>query len=494
MVFFGSSKTSSSLRRRRKWPFSPYKGKWQQTFNEQQAMEELKKAAVKEEQNPKTNLLSLLIASFSSYGCDPNPSAYSFIINHLSQRSLLSQLSPVLDRLERIEKFNPPERMFVDLIRSYGNAGMLHDAIELFYRIPRLRCAPTVHSLNTLLAVLCRKEDNFVLVHDVLMRTLEMNVRLEYSTFWILVKALCRFGKVNSATELLNTMALEVHGCTPDSRLYSMILSSLCKHAGSLEVVNFLEEMRKAGFSPNGREYTNVINVLVKEGRAKDAFDVLNRMKVDGIKPDIVSYTSVLDGFFSAGDFQKGEEVFDEMLVMGLVPDAFTYSVYINGLCKKGDFDGALDMTIRMEQVGCKPDVVAYNTIMMALCKVGDVGRARVLMGKMGLKGVEGNLHTYRVLIDGLVCKGAMAAAFEMLVEMLERGFVPRAATLDLMICGLCECRLFSEAVRVLEEMLGRSVAPEARAWESLLSCVEFDSGCSDTLTDLELLTWPLTD
>ncbi|KAL6008442.1 hypothetical protein ACLOJK_033952 [Asimina triloba] len=474
---------ASSLRRCRNWPFpSQFKGKWQETFNEQQAMEALKKAvASREEHTPGTTLLSALITSFSSYGCDPNPSAYAFIISHLFQRSLFSQLPPVLDRLERIEKFDPPERIFIDLIRSYGDAGMLQDAVSLFYRIPRFRCAPSVCSLNALLAVLCKKEDNFVLIHDVLMRSLDMNIRLEYSTFRILIKALCRYGKVNSAIELLRMMDLEVHGCTPDSNLYSVILSSLCKHAGSVEVLSFLEEMRKEGFSPNQREYADVINSLVKGGKAKDALDVLNKMKLDSIKPNTVVYTSVLDGFLSAGDFAKGEELFDEMLITGVVPDIFTYSVYVKGLCKQGDFDGAFDMLVRMEQAGCTPNVITYSTIMGELCKVGNVTRARDLMRMMGLKGFQGNLHIYRFLIDGLVSERENVAAFSLLEEMLRIGFVPRSETLDSMVLGLCEHQLFAEALQVLEEMVKRSSAPNLRAWQSLILAMELDADYVET-------------
>ncbi|RWR79001.1 Pentatricopeptide repeat [Cinnamomum micranthum f. kanehirae] len=480
---------SNFLRRKRKWPQIPYKGRWQQTFNEQQAMETLKKTAILDESdsNPKTHILSTLINSFRLYGCDTNPSAYSFVISNLAQRSLFSQLPTVLDHLENIEKFETPERMFTDLIRSYGEAGMFQDAIDIFFRIPKFRCIPSASSLNSLLLVLCKKRESLVLVYDVLMRSLEMKIRLEDSTFHLLVKALCRYGKMSSAIEILNLM--EDHGCIPDSKMYSMILSSLCKHAGSVEVLHFLEEMLNAGFTPNGSEYVGVVTILVKEGRAKDAFDVLNRMKREGVKPDIVSYTSVLNGFFSVGDFQKGEQVFDEMLVMGLVPDPFTYSVYINGLCKQNNFEGALKMLVSMEEVGCRPDVVTYNVLITAFCKVGDVGKARELVGKMHLQGLQGNLHTYRILIDGLLSAGDVVAAFGVLVEMLNRGFVPRSSTFSSMVCGLCVCCLPHDALQVLEEMVKRSVAPEARAWEALLLSSSFSPSCTETLLDLEGLT-----
>uniref|UniRef100_A0A1D1YD27 Pentatricopeptide repeat-containing protein At2g38420, mitochondrial n=1 Tax=Anthurium amnicola TaxID=1678845 RepID=A0A1D1YD27_9ARAE len=386
----------------RKWRLMPYKGKWQHMFCEQLAMEELKKK-VTEEHNPGADFVELLTSTFGNYGLRLSFSAYSFTIKNLMQRSLFPQLPFILDNLEKVESFETSERIFINLIHCYGDANMLQEAVDIFFRIPKFRCTPSVKSLDSLLFTLCKRKEGLILVPDVLTRIPLMNLRLEGSSFWILIRALCKNGKVLSALELLDMMKLQE--CIPDSRTYSYILSSLCENADSVKVLDFLEEMKNAGFSPSLMDCTSVINVLVKEGKADDAFAILWQMKSDGLCPDVVNYTSVLKGYILSGDFQKAEAMFDEMLVIGLVPDSFAYNTYINGLCKQGHFEQACTMLVFMEKMGCSPGTLTYNIIIGAYCKAGEFGKAKEIMKRMQEKNVAGNSHTYRFM-SGLLNKG----------------------------------------------------------------------------------------
>ncbi|XP_010264482.1 PREDICTED: pentatricopeptide repeat-containing protein At2g38420, mitochondrial [Nelumbo nucifera] len=477
-----SNSCSSLMRRKRRWPRSvAYKGKWQETFSEQQAIEMLKQAAALTPQPQQENvsepyLLSSLINSFSSYCCEPTSFAYSFIIKAMTINSQFDKLPPVLDRLEKVEKFEPPEQIFIDLIRIYGAANMLQDAADIFFRIPNFRCVPSVYSLNALLLVLCKKREGLQMVEQVLLRTQAMNIRLEESSFKILITSLCKINKVGYAIEMLNL--IPQCGYSPNVELYSLILLSMCKCGDftHVEVLDFLEEMRKAGFVPSRVDYANVIRFLVKEDRGMDALNLLNQMKIDGMKPDTICYTMVLDGVVSAEDFQKAEELFDEMLVLGLVPDIYTYNVYINGLCKQNDVKAGFKLLDCMEQLECKPNVVTYNTLLDALCKLGDLTGAEKLVKKMELKGVQGNLHTYRIFIDGFVHKGEVVKAYGLLKEMLDRGFLPSSSTFDEIIYLFCERGLMCEAVKLLEEMVRRAASPGTKVWKALLLGYGFKS------------------
>ncbi|KAJ4966377.1 hypothetical protein NE237_018226 [Protea cynaroides] len=342
---------------------------------------------------------------------------------------------------------------------------MLQDAVDVFLRIPKFRSTPSVHSLNTLLSVLCKKSIGLQMVHQILLKSHAMNIRLEESSFHILITTLSKIKRVGYAIELLNHM--RHYGYNPDLTLYSLILSSMCEHGefSSGDVMDFLGEMQILGFTPNVGDCVNVIKVLVKDGRGLDALDVLNLMKLDGMKPDIVCYTMVLDVIISAGNFQEADNLFDEILVMGLVPDIYTFNVYINGLCKQKNVEYGFKMVGLMEEFGCKPDVVTYNTLIGMLCKIGHVMRAKDLVKEMGLKGVQGNLHTYRILIDGLVSKDEVMEALVLLEEMLSLGFIPRSLTFDEIVCGLCKKGIFFEALKLLEQMASSNITPGTK-WQ----------------------------
>ncbi|KAK1312001.1 Pentatricopeptide repeat-containing protein [Acorus calamus] len=312
--------TTRSLRRRRNhWPLRP--------TNSQLALETLKRSIAGDD-NPKHGFLSVLIDSYKTHHCSPNPIAYSLTIQSLARRSLFRHLEPVLNHLESSERFEIDECAFVELILRYGKAGMHKEAVDVFLRMPRFRCAPTSASLDALLRVLCASAEGLALVGDVLVNASDMRVRLAGSSFGILIGALCHVGKVGAAIELLGQM--EVHDCEPDAGMYSSILHSLCEHS----------DLRAWWGSWS--------KCVARESRRTGG-----------------------NGFASVGDFQKVDEVFDEILVTGLTPNVFTYNAYINGLCKKGDIDGARDMLACMVKAGCEADVVTYNTIVAACGRPG---------------------------------------------------------------------------------------------------------------------------
>lgn len=487
MVIRPFSLTNKFLRKHRKWPISPYKTKWQITFNQNQALQTLKQSAAQTPHQQQNHdkpdyLLSALIHSFASYECDPTPEAYHFVIKTLNKTSQFHHIPPVLDRIEFVEKFEMPEYILAELIRIYGRAGRIEDAIDLFCRIPRFRCVPSVYTLNSLLSVLCRRREGIRLVPQMLMKSQAMRIRLEESSFRILISALCRIRKIGYAIEIQNCMIDD--GYDLDARICSLILSSLCEQKdlalSNFEVLGFLEAMKKLGFSPGMMDYSNAIRFLVKEGRGLDALDVLCQMKMEGIKPDIVCYTMVLHGIIAVGEYGRADELFDELLVLGLVPDVYTYNVYINGLCKQNNVEAGLNMISSMEELGCKPNLITYNLLLKALNMNGELSQAKELMIKMDSKGVGVNSQTYRIMLDGLFHKGDINEAYVLMEEMLDKRLSHKCSTFDEIIYGLCQRGLVCKAGELLKKMVGKNVAPGERAWEALL----FSSGSKFNLAE----------
>ncbi|GKV22089.1 hypothetical protein SLEP1_g31988 [Rubroshorea leprosula] len=469
---FGLKRTPNLfLRKHRKWPLSPYKSKWQKTFDENQAMQSLKQATKQQLQNPDPPLLlSSLTNSFAAYDLEPTPQAYHFVITTLSHSLQFRHIPSVLDRLERVEKFPTPEYVFADLIKTYGAANNVQDAVDLFCRMPKFRCVPSVHSLNALLSVLCRNELGLKLVPEILLQSQAMNIRVEESSFKILVCALCRLNKVAYAIEILNCMIKD--GFAIDDEIFSCILSSVCmqRDLGNLDIMGFWEELRKLGFCPRTGDYVNVMRFLSKGGRVMDAFDVLNQMKSDGVKPDIVCYNIVLGGIIGEGNFEAADDVFDELLVLGLVPDVHTYNAYIDGLCKRNNIEQGIRLITCMEKLGCKLNVITYNVLLEALCNVGDMSKMRELVEEMKVKGIKPNLQTYRVTIDALASKGEIFEACALMEEVLDKFFCGQCFTLDNIISGLCQRGLVGKALELLNKMADKRVSPGAGVWNALLS------------------------
>ncbi|KAJ0681285.1 putative tetratricopeptide-like helical domain superfamily [Helianthus annuus] len=402
-LFRSSSSSSSSsprskyhnyyLRKRRKWPHPIYKARWHEKLSQQNAMQALRTQA---SSSSSVNLLSSLTESFALYNCNPTPNSYHFILKTLIQTSQFHQIHSVLNHLEKNEKFETPESIFIDLIQFYGRKNEFQEAIELFFRIPNFRCDVSVDSLNCLLWVLCRRKEGLQIVPQVLLKSRLINVRLEASSF-------------------------------------------------------------KLGFCFDGTDWGNVIRFLVRRNKGVEALEALNGMKLDGFMPDVISYTMVLDAVISAGEFERADQVFDEMLVSGLVPDIHTYNVYVSGLCKQNKFDDGIKMVSSMEELGCKPNMITYNMLLSAICYRGELGMAHDFFKHVRGKGGVMNSEAYEMIISRMVSVGDVSEALDLLKEMVEKGLVPKPSTLDEIVSGLCQNGLVSKGLSLLTEILGKN-------------------------------------
>ncbi|KAH6757133.1 hypothetical protein C2S53_007971 [Perilla frutescens var. hirtella] len=453
---FSSSSSRISdyyIRKRRKWPIKPHKKQLPEILAFQLAKKSFKLSIKKS----KAQLLPDLIKAYAAYEIDPSPQSYHFLFKILIQTrpsNCHDQILQVLHHIEKVENFETPECIFIDLIEFYGDRKMLDGAVELFSRIPRFRCEPSVGILNALLSVLCRNERGFEIVPAILVKSQEMNIRIEESTFEILIRALCRIGNAGNALDLLNQMVEE--GFDLDQKVCSLMLATMCRqlNCSGGEILGFLNDLKRLGFEPRRVDFFNLIRVLVTKGKGMDALTLLKEMKVNGVRPNVMCYNLVLDVLICNEEFSIADKVFDELLVLGLVPDIYTYNVYINGLCMQGKVEDGVALLHSMEELGCAPDLNTYGLILRALCEAGELGRVRDMVQEVRLKCTRLDQHVYEMLINGFVSNGDGEGACSLIDEMLDENLISHSKILDKIICWLCKTGLHCDAEQLLRERI----------------------------------------
>ncbi|KAJ3684122.1 hypothetical protein LUZ61_013286 [Rhynchospora tenuis] len=250
--------------------------------------------------------------------------------------------------------------------------------------MPELKCTPTAASLNQLLSILCERKERLYMVKDVLLKSQEMRIRVDTSTFWVLIEALCKHRKAKFAIEIVGVMGL--FECDPDPRMYSHVLKSLCDcddpNSWSNKIA-FVGEMRNAGFLLTNLDCYKVIGLLVKEGKIDEAYCFVTEMSIDGTNPDINCYNKLLSGYCEAGRLVMVDKVFDEMLIGGMAPNVHIFEIYIDGLAKKGDVDGVVKMVKCMERAGFNANVKIYNKMIGGFMHSGKSNEVRELMDEI---------------------------------------------------------------------------------------------------------------
>ncbi|XP_073063044.1 pentatricopeptide repeat-containing protein At2g38420, mitochondrial [Primulina eburnea] len=447
-----SSKPSSVhnyyLRKRRKCPLQPFKQQWLQSFSHQLAMRSFKESI----KNGETRILFSLLQSFSTYQIEPSPKAYRFLFKFLTQKHRLfgHQIPQILDHIEKVASFETPECVIIDLIEFYGENNMLTEAVELFFRIPKFRCEPSVEALNALLSVICREKRGLEIVPQILLKTQAMNIRIEESSYRILIRALCKIGRVSQALELSKYMV--EYGYIADKKICSLMLATMCKQMDNdiCDVLGFLEDLKMLGFELRTVDFSNLIRVLVRRGKGIDALGVLKQMKTNRIRPDIMCYNLILYGLIVERDFLRADKVFDELLLKGLIPDIHTYNLFISCLCLQNKIEDGIKMLGSMGELGCAPNLSTYTTVLKALCETGELDRVREMMKGMRKKGVNLDSESYEIMIHGLIRNGDINEACCLLDEMLDDNYVLPPASLDRIICRLIKMGLFFDATELL--------------------------------------------
>ncbi|KAL9152827.1 hypothetical protein ABFS82_10G007800 [Erythranthe guttata] len=442
-----SSRKSSSLhnyyiRKRRKWPIQPFTTHRCESFAVKLAKQLFKQSIRKS----KINLLSDLIKSCVAYEIEPTPQSYHLLFKILIQQkpsNCREQIRQILDHIEKVETFQTPERVFIDLINFYGDNSMFDDAVDLFFRTPSYRCDSSVEILNALLSILCRGKRGVDMVPQILMKTQAMNIRIEESSFRILIRTLCKIGSVSNALELLTHMVDE--GFDLDQKNCSLMLATMCwqLNCDSGKIMASFEDLKMLGFAPRKNDFCNLIRFLIAKGKGKEAFGLLKQMKTSRLKPDIMCYNLVLDGLVENGEFTSADKVFDELLVLGLAPDIYTYNVYIKGLCVQKKLEDGIKLMCAMKALGCSPDLCTYSTILRALCKAGEFDRVTEVVTEMRQKSMQLNPKIYDILVDGFIANGDVNGARCLLDEMLNENLVPQQTTLD-KVTG-CDPRMLSQ-------------------------------------------------
>ncbi|KAK4341769.1 hypothetical protein RND71_037585 [Anisodus tanguticus] len=440
-----------------------------------------------------------------------NGPVYGTMINILGRSGRTNEMKRIINQMKE-DSCECHDSIFVNVIRSYAQAGLTNEAIFLFKSLPEFNCIEWTRSLNTLLEILV-EESKLESVYQLFLENscgwevksrahflnLLMNVlcRMKRSdlalrifqemsyqncypnkeSYRILMRGLCEEKRLNEATHLLYSMFWRISqkGSGEDVVVYRTLLEALCDNEEGQEAIQILDKVLRKGLKAPKRCYKLIDLIHWQNGADTEDMKVLiNEALIKGIVPSSDSYRAMAVDFYAESKIDEGNKVLKEMHDRGFKPSVGIYEAKVAALFRDGQVDEAI-MVIDCEMVqkNCVPNIRLYNAVIKGICHERKSTTAIMYLERMSRQvGCVPNYETYETLVDGLCKDGKYVDGKKVMDQMSVHSFWPRVGTLNSLIQGLCQLGDLHSAIMCLEDMISLALTPDIHVWQSLLDAI----------------------
>ncbi|XVE89115.1 hypothetical protein DITRI_Ditri19aG0124600 [Diplodiscus trichospermus] len=363
-------------------------------------------------------------------GFQHSDESYRILVDLLGSSKQFAILWDFLIELRDSKQFEINPEIFWVVFRAYCRANLPCDAIRAFDRMVEFGIRPSVHDVDQLLFVLCKRKH--------------------------VKQAQVFFDRVK-------------HEFEPSAKTYSILVRGWGDIGETCQARKVFDEMIQRGCSIDVIAYNSLLEALCKGGNVEDAYKMFVEMGSNGIEPDACSYSVFIRAYCEANDIHAAFKVLDRMRRYNLMPNLFTYNCIIKKLCKNDKVDEAYHLLTEMIEAGIIPDTWSYNTILAYHCEHSEVNCALRLISRMDENECLPDRHTYNMALKLLIRIGRFDRAIELWESMEDKGFYPSVSTYAVMVHGLCKKRgKLEEACKYFEMMIDDGIPPYSSTVELL--------------------------
>ncbi|KAL8210683.1 hypothetical protein R6Q57_005120 [Mikania cordata] len=311
---------------------------------------------------------------FASYN------AFAYCLNRNNQFRAADQVPELMN----MQGKPPTEKQFEILIRMHSDSNRGLRVYYVYEKMLKFGVKPRVFLYNRIMDALV-KTGHVDLAMSVYSNFKNDGLMEEGVTFMILIKGLCKLGRVKEALGLLDQMR------------------NLCK--------------------PDVFAYTAMIRILVSEGDLDGCLRVWKEMESDKVQPDVMAYATLVMGLCKGNRVDKGYEFFKEMKDKRYLIDRAIYGSLIEGFVNDGKVGVACDLLKDLINSGYRADLMIYNHLIKGLCNVNHVSKAHKLLKVIVEEDLKPDFETVNPM---LVCYAGLRKFdefFKLLAQMENLGF-----------------------------------------------------------------------
>ncbi|XP_024028046.1 pentatricopeptide repeat-containing protein At4g20740 isoform X2 [Morus notabilis] len=290
----------------------------------------------------------------------------------------------------------------------------------------------------------------------------------ESVTFMILIKGLCKAGRVEEMLEVLGRMRGEL--CKPDVFAYTAMVRVMVGEGNLDGCLRVWEEMRSDRVEPDVIAYGTVIAGLCKGGRVEKGYELFKEMKGKGALVDRAIYGALVKAFVEDGKVGLACDVFKDLVNSGYRADLDIYNYLIQGLCNAKRVDKAYKLFRVTVQEGLGPNFVTINPILLCYAemrKIDEFCDLLVQMQKLGISVVDDLTKFFSFVVrkgDGL------KMALEVFEDLKVRGYYS-VSIYNILMEAFYKTEMAKKALSLLNEMKDMNAQPDSSTYSVAIEC-----------------------
>lgn len=214
-----------------------------------------------------------MLEEMQEKGCPPNVITYTIIMQALGKAKQINEAIEVYEKMKQ-NGLVPDSSFYSSLIYILSKAGRLKDAQHLFDGMPKQGVTRNVWAYNTMITIACQHSQEEKAL-KLLKEMEDSQCKPDNGTYVPLLKMCCRLKRMKVISFLLNHMVKNDVGVGINT--YSILVRGLCK-SGKLEhACSFFEEIVLRGFVPWDTVYKLLVTELDRKemGKAKERIEEL---------------------------------------------------------------------------------------------------------------------------------------------------------------------------------------------------------------------------
>ncbi|XP_015876453.3 pentatricopeptide repeat-containing protein At3g23020 [Ziziphus jujuba] len=348
---------------------------------------------------------------------------YNTLIDTYGKAGQLKEASDIFAQMLR-EGIAPTTVTFNTMIHICGNHGKLEEVASLMQKMDEVQCPPDTRTYNILIS-LHAKHDNINMATDYFKKMKDAHLEPDLVSYRTLLYAYSIRHMVCRAEELVSEM--DERGLQIDEFTQSA-LTRMYIEAGKLEKSwLWFRRFHLAG-NMSSECYSANIDAYGERGHIMEAEKVFFCCQ-EGKKLSVLEFNVMIKAYGVGKFYIKACQLFDSMESHGIVPDKCTYSSLIQILATADMPHIAKSYLSKMQEAGLVSDCIPYCAVISSFVKLGQLEMAEKLYDEMVRFGVQPDVIVFGILINAFADVGSVKEALSY-IDAMKKADVPGNAVI----------------------------------------------------------------